>query len=128
MPKAHPPVDEYLAKLAHPMKPEIEAVRALILGSTPGVTERVKWNAPSFGLDGEDRVTLRLQPGDRLELIFHRGAKVKDTTGFAFEDGSGLLKWLAPDRAVATVADRADLEAKREALARVAAAWMLATR
>jgi hypothetical protein len=33
-----------------------------------------KWNAPSFRHAGEDRVTFRLQPGDKLQLIFHRGA------------------------------------------------------
>ena len=31
------------------------------------ITERVKWNAPSFCVDGDDRVTMRLQPKDRVE-------------------------------------------------------------
>jgi hypothetical protein len=49
---------------------------------------------------GQDRVTFRLQPGDKLQLLFHRGAKVRtDTAAFAFNDPTGLMTWLAPDRA-----------------------------
>ena len=49
----------------------------------------------------QDRVTFRLQPGDKLQLLFHRGAKVRtDTAAFAFNDSTGLMTWLAPDRAV----------------------------
>lgn len=120
-------VDQYMDALVHPMKAEIEAVRAIVLEADPLITEGVKWNAPSFCYQGDDRVTMRLQPKDRLELIFHRGAKVKDTTGFTFEDSTGMMKWLAPDRAVVPLADMADVEAKRPALAELVRNWMRAT-
>ena len=70
-------VDSFMSGLRHPRKNEIEAVRSSILASAPGITERVKWNVPSFGSVGDDRVTFRLQPGNRVQLIFHRGAKVR---------------------------------------------------
>ncbi len=120
-------VDRFLENLSHPLKAEIEHIRASILGSSDQITERIKWNAPSFCYQGEDRVTLKLHPQDRVQLIFHRGAKVKDPTGFAFEDRSGLLTWLAADRAIVTLRDMNDVETHLSALVAVVNDWMEAT-
>jgi hypothetical protein len=51
-------------------------------------------------------VTFRLYPAERAQLIFHRGAKVKsDAADFVFEDNTGLLRWVAADRAVVALGD-----------------------
>ncbi len=105
-------VEQFLAALEHPLKEAIVAVRAAILDSDAKITERIKWNAPSFCYGGDDRVTFRLQPKGRFQLIFHRGAKVKDTAGFEFKDSSGLLEWAAKDRGVVTLEDVKDAKAK----------------
>jgi len=132
MPKTAPQtVDAFLAELQHPRVDEIERIRAILLGCGPAVTEHVKWNAPSFCVRGEDRITFRLQPGDRVQLVFHRGPKVKHT-GFHFDrdadpEGKGLVEWVAADRGVATFAGMADVESRAGALARIAARWILAT-
>ena len=120
-------VDQFLSELRHARKDEVEAVRSLIMRSNKEITERIKWNAPSFCFKGDDRVTMRLQPKDRVQLIFHRGAKAKDTHGFEFEDSTGLLEWLAADRAVVTLEDMKDTKAKTPALVRLVRAWMKAT-
>lgn len=120
-------VDRFLAALDHPRKAEIEAVRALILRATPGITEHIKWNAPSFCYRGEDRVTMQLAPGGRLQLVFHRGVTPQETAGFRFEDPGGLLEWAAPDRALVTLRDQADVEAKAAALLEVVDRWVRAT-
>lgn len=117
-------VDSFIAR--HALSKELTLVRAVILGAGKGVTEHIKWNAPSFCIGGDDRITVRLNKG-ALSLIFHRGAKVKSTKGFAFEDSSGLFEWAAPDRAVITFADAKDVAAKKAALARVAKEWLKAT-
>lgn len=119
-------VDDFIATLAHRRKDEIERLRALIKAADPGLTETIKWNAPSLGYD-DDRVTFRLQPGDRVELIFHRGAKPKALAGFTFDDASGLLKMLAADRDMVSFTDAADIEAKADRLAELVRAWMAAT-
>ena len=60
-------VEDFLAELPHPRKVEkIEELRAAILGADQAIGEQVKWNAPSFGVDGDDGTTFRLQPGDRV--------------------------------------------------------------
>ena len=84
-------VDDFLNALDHPLKAEIVAVREMILASNPRVSEQIKWRAPSFGYDGEDRVTFKLHPPASLTLVFHRGAKVKDARDFTFADASDLL-------------------------------------
>jgi hypothetical protein len=110
--------------LNHPLKEEIEQLRAAILGSNDAITEHIKWKAPSFCYAGEDRVTFRLYPAERAQLIFHRGAKVKgDAADFAFEDNTGLLRWVAADRAVVALRD---VEAKREAVVEVVNRWVVA--
>lgn len=124
MPK--PGVDDFLAALAHRRKADIERLRGLIKAADPRLSETIKWNAPSYGYD-DDRITMRLQPGDRVELIFHRGAKPKALAGFAFTDPDGLLKMITADRGVVSFADAADIAAKADALARLVRAWMLAT-
>lgn len=120
-------VAQYLSALEHPLKAEIETVRAAILASDKAITERIKWKAPSFVHGGDDRVTFRLAPKGIFQVIFHRGAKVKDTAGFAFEDDSGLLEWLAPDRGVVTLKDAKDVKAKKAALVKLVGRWMKAT-
>ena len=50
-------------------------------------------------------MTFRLFPEDRVQLIFHRGSKVKGDAGdFVFDD-TGLLGWIAADRAVVALQD-----------------------
>ena len=119
-------VEAFLADLEHPRKPEVEALRQIILQSVPGLAERIKWNAPSFGLGEDDRITMRLQPGDRLQLVLHRGAKARPVDGFAFSDPAALIEWAAADRGVITLAP-GQLDQLREALADVLRRWVAAT-
>lgn len=111
--------------LEHPRWEEIEYLRQALLGARDGVTEQVKWNAPSFCFEGEDRITFR-QPGDRVELIFHRGAKVMDATGFQFDD-AGLLDWKAADRASISFSDLEDIRDRESALVDIARRWFAVT-
>jgi hypothetical protein len=120
-------VDRFLAELDHPLKAGVERLRAAILASNGAITEHVKWNAPSFRFDSVDRVTFRLRPGDRLQLVLHRGAKVRDDAGdFRFDDDSGLLDWVATDRAVITFRDLDDVAARQAAVVDVVNRWVAA--
>ena len=57
MPNESSEVREFTGELSHPLKAGIEDVRSAILASDDGITEHIKWNAPSFCWEGEDRVT-----------------------------------------------------------------------
>ena len=108
-------VDQFMADLDHPLKAQIEAVRRIIRGVSPDIGEAIKWNAPSFRTT-EFFATTNLRSRDRIQLIFHLGAKVrKDVTALKIADPAGLMKWLAKDRCLVTfggvAADQAALEA-----------------
>lgn len=122
-------VEQYLADLAHPRKGEIEELRKAILGASPGITEQVKWNAPSFCVHGDDRITMQLQPRDVVNLIFHTGAKKRaaDAGPVEVDDPSGLIRWLAPGRGIVEFRDHEDLKAKLPATIDLADRWMRAT-
>jgi len=113
-------VDRFMQGLDHPLKDGIERLREAILDSNDRITEHIKWKAPRFRYADEDRVTFRLYPEDRVQLVFHRGAKVKgDAASFAFDDHTGLLRWVANDRAVVALRDAEEVEAKRADLVEV---------
>lgn len=120
-------VDRYLDDLQHARKAEVMSLRLLILSAVPGLVERIKWNAPSFGLGDDDRITMRLHPGDRLQLILHRGAKAGADDLFRFEDPDKLIAWAAPDRGVITFGGEDDLVAKSAALTEILRRWVACT-
>lgn len=119
-------VEQYLSKLEHPLKAEIEEVRRIVLAADDRLTEHVKWNAPSFCVDGEDRITMNLRGRESFLLVFHRGAKAKQD-GFEFQDDTGLMEWAAADRATVKLGDMNDVQEKRERLAQAVADWIKAT-
>lgn len=117
-------VDEFLGALSHRRIDDIRALRRILLSVDPGVSERIKWNAPSFCWAGDDRITMRLHPGDRVELILHRGVKARDASTFWFVDPTGRIEWAAPDRGVVRIDDP---EADSEGLVALAKAWFTST-
>jgi len=121
-------VDAFMEALDHPRKGDVEEVRRLILSADAGITEQVKWNAPSFCIGGDDRITLRLQPRNQVQVIFHRGAKAKSAEGFTFADPDKLAKWMAPDRGMVDFKESADLSARKAAFLDMVRRWIAATR
>lgn len=121
-------VDAFRAALDPDTLATVDALRAIIAGAGEGLSERIKWNAPSFALADDDRITLGLERKGGVRVVFHRGAKVKDVAGFTFEDPAGLATWPAADRGVAVFKDRAEVEAKQAALRDLCARWLDRTR
>jgi hypothetical protein len=117
-------VDQYMERLDHPMKREVQFLRTMILEANDQITERIKWNAPSFCYEGDDRVTFNLHAKDRIRLIFHRGAKAKNGNEFTFPDSTGLLEWAASDRAVLTLKNAEDVSANAPAVAALVQTWV----
>jgi hypothetical protein len=121
----NPEVDALLASAGHPRTAEIERVRSALLAADPGISETVKWRAPNFRYDGVDRVTFRLQPRDVVQLVLHRGAKVRTDSGsYAFDDPSGLVEWVTPDRGVVRLDGLADTADKLPAIVELVRRWV----
>ena len=105
-------VEQYLSTLEHPMKAELEALRAIILGANAKISERIKWNAPSYYYR-EDIVTFGppARKPDEILLVFHHPAVVKIS--------SDLLQGDYKDRRLAIFKSMAEVEANREEVARI---------
>lgn len=117
-------VEAFLATLEHPLRAEIAAVRATILGASKEIGEGIKWNAPSFRTT-EFFATVHLRSTKEVQLIFHLGAKkraaIPEITITAPE---GMLKWLAKDRCLVVLGKGAEVEARSAALKKLVQAWI----
>jgi len=118
-------VDKFLGKLDHPLKAVVEAIRGTILSATPHITEGIKWNAPSFYCNGWFATT-NVRGKDSVMVVFHMGAKVKDnsTAGMSIKDPSGLLEWVAKERAISRFSSLEDFNAKQAPLKAVVSQWV----
>jgi hypothetical protein len=120
-------VDAFITQLSHPRKDDIICLRQAILAGDTRIGEQIKWNAPSFVWNGDDRVTMLLKPADRLALVFHRGVKVKSSAGFSFDDPTGLIVWATPDRGALTLPADFPLAKRLPELVALVLAWMQQT-
>lgn len=65
-------VDEFLQKLKHPLKAEMEAARKIICEVSPKIVEDVKWGGPSFDYK-EPMATFNPRVPTYVAIIFHKG-------------------------------------------------------
>lgn len=66
-------VYDFMGQLEHPLKAEIEAIRAIIKGTNNTISERIKWAAPSY-FTSVDLVTFNLRLATKVHLVFHNEA------------------------------------------------------
>jgi len=101
-------VNEFMEQLDHPLKDEVQLIRAIIMNVNKDITEQIKWKAPSFSYQGEYLVTFNLRDQQKIHLVFHNPevAKVK----------SKLLEGTYEDRRMAYFADENDIKAKKPEL------------
>jgi len=110
-------VEAYLREIDHPFKAEMEAVRAIILGVSDKISERIKWNAPSFFYK-EDLGAFHPRATEyaHLILLFPGGAGMDDT--------SGLLEGNHKDRREAKFHSLEDVKSKKRALEKLVKNWL----
>jgi len=116
-------VDAFMSGLEHPCKPEIEALRQIILRADPAIEEGIKWKAPSFRT-GEYFATMHLRLKGGVGLILHLGAKVRDLPSVPVDDPEGRLKWLARDRAMLTFTGLDELRSSQAAVEHIVRQWI----
>jgi uncharacterized protein YdhG (YjbR/CyaY superfamily) len=104
-------VDEFMDKLDHPFKAEVQMIREIIKNVNKDIAEQIKWNAPSFSYNGESLVTFNLWEKKKIHLVFHNPmiSKVK----------SKLLEGDYDHRRMTYFFDKKDIEEKKTALEKV---------
>jgi hypothetical protein len=110
-------VDAYLRDVDHPFKAEMQAVRQIILAASPKISERIKWNAPSFHYK-EDLGAFNPRATEYAHLIL------------LFPDGKGIPaddRWLEgkhKDRREAKFYGLDDIARKKPALEKLVKRWV----
>ena len=101
-------VNEFMAKLDHPFKAEVQMIREIIKNVDNNITEQIKWKAPSFSYKGEYLVTFNLWEKRKIHLVFHNPAisKVK----------SKLLEGDYEHRRMTYFSDENEIRVKKKAL------------
>jgi hypothetical protein len=121
-------VTTFLDDMRHPFRKEIEQLREYILSANSQLAENIKWNAPNYHIDNNDRITMRIMPPKKVQLIFHRGAKVQvQPKTKLINDDSGILTWKGNDRAIATFTNFADIQTSKTHLTKIVKDWIAAT-
>ncbi|MFZ1693155.1 MAG: DUF1801 domain-containing protein [Flavobacteriales bacterium] len=109
----------------HPLRKELDALRAIILSVDPAIEEGVKWNTASFRttdwfatLNGPRHVKEPM-------VILHAGAKAKGIVlKDRIPDSEELLKWLGNDRAQIVFKDGEEIRAQEKAVGSIIKAWL----
>lgn len=115
--KKNPAVSDYMKKLNNPLKDEMEAVREIILAADAGISENIKWSAPSFFYK-DNMCTFNPRATKAVSLVFHKGALINDKTGLLEGDGK--------EARTAKFKDMDDVKAKKKQLESVVKGWIKA--
>lgn len=119
-------IDAFLSALNHPQEGLIQELRTMIRGVGSELTEGIKWNAPSYALEGRDIITLNFHYKDYVTIVFHTGPEGKDrhTKTTLFVDDTGLLDWAADKRALLKIPSMDFLHESKEEIEKVIAHWI----
>jgi len=120
-------VDLFLDKKKHPQRELIDELRQLIMSCDKTLVENVKWNAPNYVYNNNDRITLNLSGKGMVRVILHCGAaKIKAPTKPLINDSSGLLTWPSNDRAIAAFKSVEDLQSHQVVFKKLVQSWLKA--
>lgn len=121
-------VAEFMDGLSADKRAQVEALQDIIKKASPKLEEHIKWNSPSYILDGEDRITFNLRnKEDIVKLVLHMGAtRVEDKKGAPImADDGGLVSWQSDIRGVMSFADLDDIVAKQKQVGDIIARWLV---
>jgi len=119
-------VDEFLGDLDVDRQSQVKELREYILGSEPLLTEHIKWNAPSYIKDGEDRITFNTMNKEQaVKLVFHMGATRKeDKKGEPILKNTNMIEWVSDIRGYVTFKDLKGITSNEEEIKRIVRDWL----
>lgn len=121
-------VSRLLNELNPPLIQAIEQLRENILNVDLDLVETIKWNGPNYQYKNEDRITLRVQDTKQVQVIFHRGAKVKvQPKNHLIEDEFNLLVFKENDRAIINIKSIDEVILHQSSIQTLVHRWILAS-
>lgn len=121
-------VTNFLDQINPSLRGEIECLRSIIMSTGMNLSEGIKWNAPSYSINGNDRITLRINSPKMIQIIFHRGAKVQEQPPERIlDDKYTILLWKENDRAIASFKSLNEIQDNILILKEIITKWIEST-
>ncbi|HSE60676.1 MAG TPA: DUF1801 domain-containing protein [Candidatus Saccharimonadales bacterium] len=119
-------VEAFLDGLTNDRKAQVNKLRQIIKQVAPGLEEHIKWNSPSYVLDGEDRVTFNMHYPDKTMILLHMGATKKENKDASpvFNDKTGLVKWNSDIRGTLSFSSLEEIERHEQQIAEILSGWL----
>ncbi len=120
-------VEDFINDLEDAKRLQVETLREIILKTAPHLEEHIKWNAPSYVLNGEDRITFNTMNKQGLvNLVLHMGATRKeDKKGSpVINDETGLVVWSSDIRGMITFASDENVQLKADSIKNILQKWL----
>lgn len=120
-------VEEFINDLDADKRLQVNVLREMLLEAKPTLVEHIKWNAPSYVLDGEDRITFNLMNKQGVvKLVLHMGATRKEDKKGApiMQDDTGLIEWSSDIRGMITFASIGSINSNMTSLRKIIKDWL----
>ena len=121
-------LEEFLDDQSEDKRFQIDTLRNLISSIEPTLQEHIKWNAPSYVLDGEDRITFNLMNKQGVvKLVLHMGATRKENKKAdpIMKDETGLVEWNSDIRGTVSFSSLDEIAKSQADLTKILNAWLL---
>ena len=124
--KKYSTVADYLADLEADKLRQVELLRSTIFSIKPTLEERIKWNAPSYALNDDDRITFGMNKAGITTLVLHMGATRKEDKKAQpiLTDDHGLVEWKSDIRGLMTFESSQEITEHQSDIADVLKRWL----
>lgn len=119
-------VDEFIRSLDSAKQLQVQTLRRYILHESPKLAEHIKWNAPSYQKNGEDRMTFNVAGKDAtVKLVFHMGAKrAEDTSAAPLLPNAPMVEWVSDIRGYMAFKTIEDIVSHEKEIKRTIRSWL----
>lgn len=119
-------VDEFLDGLDLEKREQVQELRKYIQSADSSLDEHIKWNAPSYVKDSEDRITFNLVNKEGLvKLVFHMGASRKENRkAEPILKDAKLIEWISDIRGQATFTGLGQIKSQEKIIKELVRQWL----
>ncbi len=119
-------IEDYLAGLDDTRRQQVQLLREYIRDAEPLLIENIKWNAPNYMLNDEDRITFNTQNKEQLvKLVFHMGATRKeDKKGEPVLNNASLIVWASDIRGNMTFSGLEEIKSNEKVIKQTVREWL----
>lgn len=119
-------VEEFLDGLDDNRRAQVLKLRQYIMETSPSLEEHIKWNAPSYTLNNEDRITFNTMNKEQVvKLVFHMGVTRKENKkGEPILKDARIIEWVSDIRGYATFKTMEEITSQEKMIKEAIANWL----